>query len=227
MDFFLVLPTDLFEGQIRPALSHSYRGRSFEPCRILCQTLVPAVRAYQERYFSGSTESMLEQVARGRSFDRSWWKQLVGEVLLYAAVEVPEFQLASDTWCCLLAAELYHRNQAGIDPSDSQAFLGSRERFAPIQQALWGTQDLTFGSAVYRPDQAGLNLGPDVRRLADYLEGIEPSQWQESSLEGLRGCEPDDWAEELAYARDWFPELRALYRRVADGEQVVVQEQIF
>ncbi len=227
MDYFLVLPADLFEERIRPALARSRRTRSFEPCRDLCQSLFPAARAFRERYHSGSVESLVERLAEGLSFDRELWKQLAGEVLLFAAVEIPEFQLAADTWCCLLAPELYQARLAGIDPADSQAYLGTRERSAPIQQALWGACDLTFGPAIYRPDQAGLNSRADVVRLAGYLEEIDPADWRESALEGLRGCEPDDRAEELAYAEEWFPELRSLYQRVRDNGQILVCERIF
>ncbi len=227
MDYFLVLPNDLFEGQIRPALAESRRRRSFEPCRELCRSLLPAAEAYRQRYHSGAAEPVLEQVARGLSYDRDWWKQLVGEVLLFAAVEIPEFQLAADAWCCLLTPERYHRRQAGIDPAGGQAFLGVRQQFAPIEQALWGTHDLAFGHVIYRPDQAGLNLPADIARLAGFLEGIDPSQWRESDLEGLADCDPDDLADELAYAQDWFPELQGLFRRLREHGQVLVHERIF
>jgi hypothetical protein len=227
MDYFLVLPTDLFEQQIRPALARSRQQRSFAPCRDLCRVLLPAARAYRERYHAGSAEPLLEQAAQALPFDRDLWKHLAGEVLLFAAVEIPEFQLPADAWCCLLAPDQYRAHQAGLDPADSQAFLGRRERFAPIQQALWGTHDLTFGAFVYRPDQAGLNLRADVERLARSLEGIDPAHWQEADLAGLRGCDPEDRAEELAYAQEWFPELRALFQRVRDGGQVLVHERIY
>jgi len=253
MDYFLVIPGDLFEGQIRPALAQSRRLRSFEPCRSLCRSLLPAARAFRERYHSGSAESIVELLGERRGvsppipaprgltppgsprraarqelpFDRDLWKQLVGEVLLFSAVEIPEFQLPADTWCCLLAPELYHAHLAGIDPADSQAFLGVRENFAAIQQALWGTHDLTLGPATYRPDQAGLNSRSEIERLAGYLEEIEPEEWQESALEGLRGCDEADRAEELAYAQEWFPELRDLFQRVSDNGQILVHERIF
>ncbi len=227
MDYFLVLPADLFEGSIRPALAQSRRLASFEPCRALCRSLLPAASAFRERYHSGATEPILEQVARDLPYDRDWWKQLVGEVLLFAAEEIPEFQLAADTWCCLLAPELYGAWRAGVDPAGDQAFLGVREQFALIQQALWGSRDLTFGPAVYRPDQAGLNLQADVDRLAGYLEAVDPGQWEESALELLRDCDPDDRAEELSYAQEWFPELRDLFRRVCAAGQVLIHERIF
>jgi hypothetical protein len=43
------------------------------------------------------------QVARGLPYDRHFWRALVGEVLLFAADDIPEFQTCADTLCCLLA----------------------------------------------------------------------------------------------------------------------------
>src|SRR4051794_29296260 len=86
MDYFLVLPADLFEQQIRPALTRSRQQRGFAPCRDLCRSLLPAARAYRERYQAGSAEPLLEQAARDLAFDRDLWKHLVGELLLFAAV---------------------------------------------------------------------------------------------------------------------------------------------
>src|SRR5262245_38218924 len=92
MDYFLVLPAALFEEQIAPALGSSWRLRSFEPCRALCRALQPAAQAYRERYHSGSMPAVLEQVAHDLTYDRAWWRHLVSEVLLFGAVEIPEFQ---------------------------------------------------------------------------------------------------------------------------------------
>ena len=52
-DYFLLLDAALFEEHIRPALAASWRMRSFQPCRSLCASLLPAARTYAERYHTG------------------------------------------------------------------------------------------------------------------------------------------------------------------------------
>src|SRR5579872_2649476 len=81
-DYFLVLDGDFFERGVRPPLAASWHARSFGPCRELCAHLVPSARAYAERYHTGGDEPLLAQVAGGLPFDRTYWRSLVGEVLL-------------------------------------------------------------------------------------------------------------------------------------------------
>ena len=159
---------------------------------------------------------MLARVADGLSFDRACWRALVGEVLLFTAVEIPEFQTCEETLCRLLAPEHYRE---AVD---------QRERLAPIQQAHRGTRDLTFGAAVYRPEHAGYNNVADVGRLADYLAGVRPADWTTADLVGLRAAEDEaEREEELAFARDWFPALADLFRRAAQRGAVLVHETIY
>jgi hypothetical protein len=226
VDYFLALDQAAFLQSIRPALRQCWLLHNFTPARELCQGLLPAVAAYQERFFA-SGELLVRQLVNGLSFNRLRWRHLTGEVLLFAAAEIPEVPTAPDTFCCLLAPDLYRANLAGVDPADASAYLGSREQFAPIQQALWGSRDLTFGPAVYRPDAAGVNLGPDVRRLAEYLQDIRPEAWTSADLAGLRGVSAEDREEELAYARECFTELVALYQRLHAHEHILVLERIY
>jgi hypothetical protein len=231
MDYFLVLNVVTFSQRICPPLAQSWRLRSFEPCRELCRELLPNARSYAERYHIGTPLPLLHQMAENQEpalhFDRTLWKQLVGEVLLFAAVEIPEFQTAADAFCCLLAPDLYRAGQAGIDPADRLGYLGSRDHFAPIQQALWGSRDLTFGSAVYRPDHAGLNLSADIERLTEILDEVDPLRWREADLREVRNVSEEDRGEELAFAREWFPVLRDLFRRVRENAQILIHEQIY
>src|SRR5262249_20726082 len=140
---------------------------------------------------------------------------LVAEVLLFSALEIPEFQVNADTLTCLLAPERYR------DPA------GNRSDFAPIEQALAGSRDLTFGAAAYRPEHAGYNSADDVQRLAAYLATARPEQWRVEDLAGLRDIPAEDHAEELAFARDWFPALVELYGRAAASGRAIVHESIF
>jgi hypothetical protein len=211
--YFMLLDSPFFEHQIRPALSAAWRLRSFEPCRGLCSTLVPAAQSFVEKYHAGPDEPLLYKVAQHLPFDRHYWQLLAGEILLFAAVEIPEIQIAPEALCCLLAPQHYREGPV------------PRERFAPIQQAYFGARELLFGGKCYRPEYAGYNNREDVARLADYLSLQDPKTWMVADLSGLREVDDaDEREEELAFARDWFPPLCALYRQARDAGQVVVCE---
>jgi hypothetical protein len=215
-DYFLMLDAAAFEGRARPALARSWRQRSFAPCRSFCAELIPAASAYAEQYHVGGDKPLLARIADGLPFDRGCWRALVGEVLLFTAVEIPEFQACEETLCRLLAPEHYRE---AVD---------QREGLAPIQQAHRGTRDLTFGAAVYRPEHAGYNNASDVGRLADYLAAVRPEEWTPADLIGLRGAEGEaEREEELAFARDWFPALADLFRRTQERGAVLVHESIY
>jgi hypothetical protein len=214
-DYFLVLAGEPFEGTIRPALAESWRRRSFDPCRALAADLAGAAREYRERYHTGPEEPLLTQVAHGLPFDQLLWRTLVGEVLLFAAAEIPEFQADADTLGCLLA------------PVQFCSDIAKRERLAPIQQVFRGSRDLTFGPAAYRPEHAGYNNAADVARLADYLAGVRPEAWRPDDLRGLPDLAEEDRADELAFAREWFPALVDLYRGAHDRGRVIVIESIY
>jgi hypothetical protein len=214
-DYFLALDGADFEGRIRPALAAAWRQRSFEPCQKLAASLAEAARDYAERYHTGG-ETLLSRLAEGVPFDRTNWRMLAGEVLLFSALEIPEFQVNADTLCCLLAPENY---RAGIT---------ERDRLAPIQQAHRGTRDLTFGAAVYRPEHAGCNDLADVARLADYLASVRPETWTTAELACWQeGADEEERADELAFVREWFPALVDLYRRCQQQGRVLVIENIW
>jgi hypothetical protein len=215
-DYFLVHDATAFESEVRPALAAVWRRRSFEPCHALCAQLIPAARSYAGRYHTGPEEFVLERVATGLSFDRTIWRTLVGEVLLFAALDIPEFPSNADTLGCLLAPEHYASGRT------------DREHLAPIQQVFRGSRDLTFGSAVYRPEYAGYNNPSDVARLAGYLGGIDPASWTTAALHGLREVtDEEDRADELQFAREWFPVVRDLYVGARDRGHVLVLESIY
>ncbi len=214
-DYFLCLDAETFLRRIRPALADSWRQRNFDPCRSLCGELLPAARDYKQRYHTGEEETLVARVAEGFPFDRSCWRVLVGEVLLFAAVEIPELPSNAESLCCLLAPEHYRERTC------------VRERFTPIEQVLRGSRDLTFGSAVYRPEQAGLNDPNDLTRLAAYLAAVEPECWTVNDLRQLRDVEDDERADELAFVREWFPVLVELYQRARTERRVLVIESIY
>jgi hypothetical protein len=212
--YFLLLDAGSFRGATAPALAAAWRRGSFAPCRGLCAGLVPAARAFAERYHLGADEPLLARVAReggGVPFDRDLWRLLVGEVLLYAAAEIPEFQTAPATLACLLA------------PAEFRRWPLPRMEFAPIQQAHHGSRDLVLGG-FYRPEHAGWNDAADVSRMADYLGGIDPGRWAEADLAALPEVAEEDRGEELAFARDCLASLRETYARARERGQVIVCE---
>jgi hypothetical protein len=214
--YFLLLDADRFHLELVPFLAASWRDRSFRPCRDLCAGLIPAVRAFGERYHLGTEEPLPIRVARDAGtlpFDRDLWRLLVGEVLLYAAADVPEFQTAPAALACLLA------------PAEFRRWPLPRAEFAPIQQAHHGSCDLVLGG-FYRPEHAGWNDSTDMHRLAEYLAAVDPDRWVEADLASLPEVLEEDRAEELAFARDCLAALREMYERAQRHRQVVVCESL-
>ena len=185
--YFLIHDAAAFHDQVEPALAAAWQQRSFAPCLRLCSALLPAVRSFAERYHTDPDGSLLDQAAHGLPFDRDCWRLLVSEVLLYGAVDIPELEIAPDTLLCLLAPDRVTRD------------LVPREQFVPIQQAHYGSRDLVFGGAFYRPEQAGYNDIADVARLAEYLARVDPQRWNAADLKLLPDTPEDvDREEELA-----------------------------
>jgi hypothetical protein len=213
-DYILVLDGVAFEQDVRPALAASWRQRSFEPCRPLCAALAADAVAFAQRYHTGEEVPFIVRGAGGLPFDRAFWRRLVGEVLLVAAVEIPEFPTCPDALCRLLAP--------GSDPDLP------RTQMPPILQAHRGSRDLIFGTAVYRPENAGYNNAADVARLAEYLAAVRTEAWTPDALAGLEGAEDEEArTEELACAREALAALRDLYRKAHAANRVVVVERIW
>jgi hypothetical protein len=214
-DYFLVLDNGFFCTGIRPALARSWQERRFTPLLALVRTLIPAALDYTRRYHTGPEEPLLCQVPRGLTFDRAIWRALAGEILLFAAVEMPEFPTDLDSLVYLLSGT---RGQPESD---------QREQLPPIQQALCGSRDLVFGTAVYRPLHAGWNDSADVERLSGYLDSVQPEDWRPEDLAGRSDLEEADREDELEFSREWFPSLAGLYRRCQEAAHVIVIERVY
>lgn len=212
--YFMLFEPGKWERLV-PVLATCWSRRSFEPCRALCRDFQPAARSFAQRYHLGPDDLLLAKDIGTIRFDRHLWRTLAGEILLIAADEVPEIETAADTLTCLLAPERYCEGPA------------PREQFSPIEQVHFGSRDLVFGNAFYRPDHAGWNDRGDVGRLAGYLASIDSSVWQVSDLAELRAATTaDDRGEELDYARQCFRALQQLYCRAEEKGQLVVCEEI-
>jgi hypothetical protein len=199
---FYLLDAHFFHDRLRPALAASRRASSFAPCRPLCDEIGLAHRL--------PDDSLTAHVRRGLAFTKDAWTALVGELLVFAARDVPGFPAASATLTALLAPD--------CGPADAVP----REAFAPIQQAHYGTRYLSFGGTSYRPHAAGWNDTDDVARLLAYLQTVDPADWHPEQFRGLPDlATPADRDDELAFARDWWPSLVGMYRQ-ADADRLVV-----
>jgi hypothetical protein len=210
---FLLLEGSWFDRQLKPALTASWRQRSFQPCQALCIELAGAARRFADTYHVSLEGSTLFAVLAGMPYDRNVWRCLVGELVLYGAEELPEIQTAPATLCRLLA------------PNCSASPTGSREAYASIQQAHFGSRDLMFGARVYHPEQVGVNNEADVRRLTDYLGSVNPDAWTTADLLAFAELvDEEERTAELEFVRDWLPALRQMYERACKRNQVIVCE---
>jgi hypothetical protein len=210
--YFLLLDSQWFHDHFRPAMAASWRQKSFQPCEVLCGELTAAARAFSTTYHV-STEGPLAAVAAGLPFDRHLWRCLVGEALLYGANEIPEMQLALESLTRLLA------------PGHPLRLDGPRQQLAPIHQVHFGSHDLEFGVAIYRPEHVGVNFSEDAQRLTDYLASLDPGEWTTANLGSTDEFADEEGRDaELAYVRESFPALRQLYQRARDRDQIIVCE---
>jgi hypothetical protein len=207
--YYLLLDAAFFQTVLRPGLAAAWRERCFEPCRALAGALLDRAADYLARYHVAE-EPLLARALAGMAFDRALWRAVAGEALLFAADAIPEIQTCPETLTRLLAP--------------GQPLDASRDQFVSIQQAHFGSRDLTFGSAIYRPDDAGLNDPADVGRLRLYLDAVDPECWEASQLAAF--SDEEECVEELEMARDWFPALRDLYRQADTDGKVIVYERL-
>jgi hypothetical protein len=211
--YFLLFDPRKFKKLARP-LGEGWARRALDPLQLVCRDLRAAADKFADRFGMTAGDLVITQALRGVALDRNLWRTLIGEILLMTAEEVPEIETAPQALTCLLAPHRYRER------------VGQRECYAPIEQAHFGSRDLVFGHAYYRPEHAGWNDVEDVARLAQYFTGIDPSVWQVSYLAELRDIDPEDRADELDYARQCFGALQGLYRGAADCGRIVVCEEI-
>jgi hypothetical protein len=201
--YFLLMDSGAFHTQIRPALTASWRQRSFVPVRELSRQLQEQVQAFTNRYHLGSEQPLLAAVANtALAFDRVLWQHLAGELLWFSAADIPEIITSPDSLISLLADQRVH-------------------------QVLYGSHDLQFGSGFYRPDQAGWNDCHEVTQLANFLASVRPGAWSADALAAMPQFADDlDRDEEVEFVRDWFGALVELYCQASRRRQVVICERV-
>jgi hypothetical protein len=210
--YFYVHDHHWFHDEFLPALTASLRRRSFAPCLPLCQPLIRTAENYSAQYHVADPP-LVCRLNTGVGYDKDLWRLLIGELLIFGAVAMPEIAQAQQTLCCLASPRAWSSD------------LPAREDFCPMQLAHLGTRELCFGLASYRSDAVGWNDIDDVERLAAYLGGIKPANWQPDAL---HHCMPDteeiDRTDELAYATECLTALSGLYRTAATDRRVIVAE---
>jgi hypothetical protein len=204
LDFYL-LDALFFHTRLQPALAESWRRRSFAPLRDVCAEIMTRSAV--------PGDCLLAQEMHGLPFARALWHGVAGELLLLGCDEMPMVQMAPATLCCLLAPMRYQAGDA------------ARSEYAPIEQVHFGSRDLRFGGAYYRPEHAGWNDTDDVARLLGHLEMIDPATWTADMLQPMAEFPTaDERAEELAFVRDWWAPLVDVYRAALARQCVVVCE---
>jgi hypothetical protein len=209
----MMVDAEWFHTELRPTLTATWRDQSFAPCRNLCSLLLAA----EDQTFSLSSlrreETLLHQIANGMHFDRRYWPTVVWECLFFGALEISDMQLPVDTYCSLLCSS--HPSYQNAD----------RQPFTPIEQALFGRRDVTFGNKYFRPLKAGFNDLLDVQELATYLAAQNPAEWRPERLREMASLSSDaDREDELEFAREWFPVFANWYDRAASRGAVVFSD---
>ncbi len=211
--YFYVHDPRWFHDDFVPIMTLCRRQRSFGPCLSLCRSLDPAVQSFMDRYCLGDDLPLISRLDGRISYDPHLWRHLVGELLLFGVVAVPENAQAPDP---------LYRPHASRPCCETH---GTRPDWGPMRQAHFGTHDLALGESFYRPDNAGWNDQGDVQRLATFLAAIDCSTWTAAMLSNRASDAYDDGgADELAYARQCLAELQAMYRRAALAEHLIVTE---
>lgn len=209
MIYFHIHDARWFHDDFVPALTNCRQRRSFVPCQKLCHYLSTTARDYCERFHVG--EQPLITRIDGLPYAPDLWRLLVGELLVFGALDLPEFEQAPELLCRLAGAEL------GEHPL--------RAQFGSMRQAHYGARDLSFGAAVYRPQTVGWNDAEDMARIADYLNSLAVESWSASMLKApATAVEDADLEQELVYAQDCLPDLKRIYREAAIAGHLIVAE---
>ncbi|GIW80457.1 MAG: hypothetical protein KatS3mg105_2264 [Gemmatales bacterium] len=211
MQYFLAHDMSYFDGEIAPVLARCRSRRSFACARTLCERLLPRAERFHAPY-ALPADIWLRLVLEGKPYDRRTWRLLAGEILIYAATEVPAIQVCPPTLLALVG-------QISTDGSKPQATAGL------MANALFGHDDIRFGAFFYRPGSAGMNRCRETARIADYLVSLDPASWSANALLPFLESE-DDCREELALARESVKDLAEFYSRACSSRQMVICESV-
>ena len=205
MHYFFLIENGHFRKKIVPTLADAWSAQTFSSVLKLCREKGSDSSAFLQLPPDSCLWEIADRSAAGvQPFHRGLWRRSVGETLLFSASEMPEIETPLETLAALLGEPLAQ----------------TRENFSPIQQSIFGSRDLIFGSYYYRPEFAGWNDSTDVQRLANWLSQLQPDQWSAAQLIG------DDPEDDLLFAKEWFPALAEMYRRAVERDYVVIGEQL-
>ncbi|MCS7044830.1 MAG: hypothetical protein NZO58_00585 [Gemmataceae bacterium] len=211
LHYFYRIERRWWHERVLPALAASRRQRSFAPCLELCRDLA--------RRDSVAADALVRLVPAGLRYDLLRWHALIDECLVYGADALPRLPCLAAALQCLTAAT--------ARPAAGPKQWVRRSDFSPIDQAYFGARDLRLGGTWHRPDYVGWNDAADIDRLAAYLRSVDPERWTSAQLAPLTGlADEQERTEELAYLRDEWPALVALYDQAQAAGQIVVCERV-
>lgn len=197
MRMFLLHDSHFYFHRLGPALAASSCRRTFGPIHDLVRELHAVLESSAIRDRLTADESPLLFHCHTLPFNRRLWRHLAGELLLYAAAETPSFPTAPELLSRFMTAEL-------------------------IERLHHGSRDVTFAGVPYRPEHARLHDATDIELLARDMAGINPATWTVEPLTDLAADERDD---ELAFVRQCFGNLRAMFESArANGRAIVCEE---
>jgi hypothetical protein len=196
MRLFHIHDSRFFFERLGPALGQSFRSRSFDPIVPLIAQIDSRLAAFAARYRLTDDERPLVLGCRERSFSRSLWRHYAGELMLYAAAESPVIRTEPELLSQFLPAGL-------------------------VERIHRGSEDVQLGGIAYRPGMAGLHAESALAALTIELATIDPCVWTADASAGA-----DDSAEELAFGRQCFGELRSMIESAHALGRIIVCEEI-
>jgi hypothetical protein len=198
MRLFLLHNPQFFRTCIVPAVAASFRDRSFAAFSQLEPRIASRIDRFAERALLTPNERPLFADCRTLTFHRRTWRYLVGELLLYAADEIPDFPIEPDLLSQFLPTDL-------------------------IRRLHTGSRELTFEGIPYRPENSGFHDAADVANITPQLRTMDCSHWP---AERLVDVPAEDREHELAYARQCFKELQCMYESAIAHDYLIVCEEV-
>ena len=181
--------------RVTPILRECWKKKSFAPGQAFFAELTDHWPEFRDlHHFNQGTP--LFAAMNHLPCDAFFWSSLVGEILLYTALEIPYLEV------------------------DSELLLATNGE--PMKEVLFGSRPIQMGR-IYRRDQAGWSLPEDLTRFATFLNEVHPEDWHLPS-EFRSDLSEEDREDDLEMSREWYPNLREMVLKAAEKQQILVSE---
>jgi hypothetical protein len=198
MRLFLLHNPQFFRTDVVPAIAACFRSRSFDAFSQLNMLVASRIDRLAERALLIPNERPLFSECPNLPFHRRTWRHLAGELLLYAADEIPDFPVEPDLLSQFLPPDL-------------------------VQRIHDGSRELTFDGIPYRPDNSGFHDVEDVADIASQLKSFDCSHWPAQRLAHVPAEDRDD---ELAFARQCFTHMQSMFELAMANDHLIVCEEV-